>query len=70
MKPEISKILVAICLERDNRKYSATFVAASGLAAAYGETGLADRLFNEIPRTMPFECLLAAAAFASIRTVT
>jgi hypothetical protein len=55
MDPEISKVLDAICLERDNQKYSATFLAASELVVAYGEVGLADKLFNGIPRTVPFE---------------
>lgn len=55
MNPAISKVLDAIIRERDNQEYSATFVMARELIEAYGEEGLADRLFNEIPRTVPFE---------------
>lgn len=55
MDPTISKLLDAICLERDNQEYSATFVMARELIEAYGEDGLADRLFNEVPRSVPFE---------------
>ncbi len=55
MNPTISKVLDAICLERDNERYSTSFDAAAELIAAYGEDRLADRLFNEIPATVPFE---------------
>ena len=59
MSPTISKVLEAICLERDNERYSTSFAAAAELIAAYGEDRLADRLadrlFNEIPATVPFE---------------
>jgi hypothetical protein len=55
MNPTISKVLDAICRERDNGRYSVSFDAAEELIAAYGEDGLADRLLNEIPRTIPFE---------------
>ena len=55
MNSAIAKVLEAICLERDDATYSASFRAAAELLAAYGESGLADRLVNEIPRMVPFE---------------
>jgi hypothetical protein len=55
MLPIISNALDAICLERDDRKYSASFEAASAIIKEFGEQGLAERIFSEIPRTIPFE---------------
>jgi hypothetical protein len=51
----ISAALDAICLERDNKKYSASFDAAAAIVAEFGEVNLANILFSEIPRTVPFE---------------
>jgi len=55
MLPIISTALDAICLERDDQKYVASFDAVSALVKEFGEQGLAERVFSEIPRTVPFE---------------
>jgi len=55
MNPVITQALDAILLERKDQSYSASFRAADELIAVYGETELAERLFSEIPRTVPFE---------------
>lgn len=55
MSPIISKSLDAICVERDDQRYSASFHAVSTLIEKLGEHDLAERLFQEIPRTVPFE---------------
>ena len=68
MNPTLSKVLDAICLERDDQKWSAASVAAFELVAAYGEDGLAERLFNEIPRTVPFEIVSELFDLLSWRT--
>jgi len=55
MHPVISAALDAICLERDDRSYSASFDAAVAVVREFGERDLANILFSEIPRTVPFE---------------
>ena len=55
MHPTISAALDAICHERDDQKYSASFDAAAAVAEAFGEQDLADRVYSEIPRSIPFE---------------
>lgn len=55
MHPIISSALQAICRERDDQQYSESFDAVSALVQEFGEKDLAERLFSEIPRTVPFE---------------
>ena len=55
MHPVISAALDAICLERDDQKYSASFDAVVAVVREFGERDLANVLFSEIPRTVPFE---------------
>lgn len=55
MHPVISAALDAICLERDDRKYSASFTAVDAVVTTFGELDLANILFSGIPRTVPFE---------------
>jgi len=55
MHPVISAALDAICLERDDQQYSASFDTAAAVASEFGEPDLANILFSEIPRTVPFE---------------
>lgn len=55
MNPALQKSLDAICLERDGFEYSTAFDAAHELVREYGEENLANRLFSEIPRVIPYE---------------
>ena len=55
MHPVISAALDAICLERDDQKYSASFDAVVAVVREFGERDLANILFSEIPRAVPFE---------------
>lgn len=55
MHPTISAALEAICEERDDQRYAVSFDAAKAVADAFGEADLADRIFADIPRTVPFE---------------
>lgn len=55
MNPILQKSLDAICLERDGFEYSTAFDAAYELVKEYGEENLANRLFSEIPRAIPYE---------------
>ncbi|MGC0096438.1 hypothetical protein, partial [Ralstonia pseudosolanacearum] len=55
MHPVISAALDAICLERDDKEYSVSFDAAAAVVRVFGERDLANVLFSEIPRTVPFE---------------
>ena len=55
MHPVISAALDAICLERDDKEYSVSFDAAAAVVREFGERDLANVLFSEIPRTVPFE---------------
>ena len=64
----ISRALDAICLERDDQKYSASFDAVSALVKEFGEQGLAERLFSEIPRTVPFELVAELFEFLTWQT--
>jgi hypothetical protein len=55
MHPVISAALDAICLERDDQRYSASFDTVAAVVSEFGEPDLANILFSEIPRTVPFE---------------
>ena len=55
MSPVLSAALQTLCQERDSGEYSAAFEAVSALVNEYGECELANRLFEEIPGTVPFE---------------
>jgi hypothetical protein len=55
MHSVISAALDAICLERDDQKYSLSFETAAAVVTEFGEPDLANILFSEIPRTVPFE---------------
>lgn len=64
----ISQALDTICLERDNQKYSASFDAVSAIVKEFGEQGLAERLFSEIPRTVPVEIVAELFEFLTWKT--
>jgi len=55
MHPTLSSALEAICRERDDQKYAESYDAVEALLDEFGEDRLAERLFDEIPRTVPFE---------------
>lgn len=55
MNPILEAVLEAICREREGASFAAAFDAVEALRQAYGEEDLANRLFAEIPRTVPFE---------------
>ncbi|MCO5412142.1 hypothetical protein [Ralstonia mojiangensis] len=55
MHPVISAALDAICLERDDQNYSASYETAAAIVKEFGERDLAEIVFSEIPRTVPFE---------------
>jgi len=54
MSPILQECIDTICLERDNG-WDATFDVVTRLVKEYGEQRLADRLVDEIPKTVPFE---------------
>lgn len=54
MSPIVERCLDTICLERDEG-YDASFDVVTDLVNEYGEADLAQRLFDEIPRHVPFE---------------
>jgi len=54
MTPILSQVIAAICRERDER-FDDTFQLVQQLLSEYGEHDLANRLFAEIPRDVPFE---------------
>lgn len=58
MNPILDAALEAICRERGEGDSSDTFEAVEALHQAYGEEDLANRLFAEIPRTVPFEIVV------------
>lgn len=68
MLPIISTALDAICLERDDQKFSASFDAVSALLKEFGKQGLAERLFSEIPRSVPFELVAELFDFLAWQT--
>ncbi len=55
MHSVISAALDAICVERDDQQYSVSFDTAAAVVTEFGEPNLANILFSEIPRTVPFE---------------
>ena len=55
MHPVISAALDAICLERDDQNYSASYETAAAIVKEFGERDLAEIVFAGIPRTVPFE---------------
>jgi hypothetical protein len=68
MHSVISAALDAVCLERDDKRYSASFDAAAAIVSTFGEQDLADRLFSEIPRTVPFEVVAELFDFLAWQT--
>lgn len=54
MHPVLAQVIAAICTERDGRFREAP-VLVQQLLSEYGEHDLANRLFAEIPRDVPFE---------------
>jgi hypothetical protein len=68
MHPVTLNAIQAICLERDDGQYSASFDAVSALVQEFGEQGLAERLFSEIPRTVPFEIVAELFDFLAWQT--
>lgn len=55
MNPILKAALDAICREREAAAYSAAFDAVEALHRAYREEYLANRLYREIPCSVPFE---------------
>jgi hypothetical protein len=55
MHPILATALDKICQERDEKCYSASLDAVAAVARHFGEVNLAEVLFSEIPRTVPFE---------------
>lgn len=70
MNPIIEAALEAICREREEAGTSATFDAVEALHQAYGEEDLANRLFAEIPRTVPFEIVVELFDILAWETAT
>jgi hypothetical protein len=54
MKPVLARCIENICVERDNG-WDTVFDSVHQLVEEYGESGLADRVINEVPRIVPFE---------------
>jgi hypothetical protein len=54
--PVLEEAINSICLERDTG-WDTSFNAVRSLVEEYGEQQLADRLVDEIPRSMPFEAV-------------
>ena len=55
MHPVLATALAKIRQERDEKSYSASLDAVSAIVRHFGEVNLAEVLFSEIPRTVPFE---------------
>ncbi|WP_211232104.1 hypothetical protein [Pseudoduganella violaceinigra] len=55
MHNAISAALDAICKERDDQSFSEAFDAVDVIVREMGERDLANILFTEIPRSVPFE---------------
>lgn len=55
MHSTISAALDAICRERDDQSYTEAFDAVDVVVREIGELDLANILFGEIPRSVPFE---------------
>ena len=68
MHPVISAALDAICLERDDHKYSVSFDATAAIVKEFGEQDLANFLFSEIPRKIPFELVAELFDFLAWQT--
>lgn len=54
MTPVLTKCIESICSERDG-EWDTTFDIVNQLVKDYGEEKLADRVVEEVPRTIPFE---------------
>ena len=68
MNPVISAALDAICLERDDKKYSVSFKTTAAIVKQFGEQDLANFLFSEIPRKIPFELVAELFDFLAWQT--
>lgn len=55
MNPVIASALEAICKERDDQEYGESFDLVRKVAETFGELNLAERLYSEVPRNVPFE---------------
>ena len=56
MHPLVARAIDTICLSRDDGAWkSLDEEALFTLVEEFGDGGLADRLFNEIPRSVPYE---------------
>jgi hypothetical protein len=55
MKQQLANALEAISLERDQKVYTRSFIAVSELLREYEEENLAQRIFEDVPRTIQFE---------------
>ena len=55
MNSAIANALEAICEERDDREYDESFDLVRKMVEALGEQNIAERLYSEIPRNVPFE---------------
>ena len=51
----LKNALDAICRERDNQEYEEAFGAVESLVKEFGQQCLAERVFDQVPRTVPFE---------------
>lgn len=55
MHPSLQQALDIITVERNAVEYTQAFAAAHDVVSVFGELDLANRLFAEIPRTVPEE---------------
>ncbi len=55
MHPSLAKALAIIEIERAAAEYTDAFDAVREVVLAFGQLNLANRLFSEIPRTVPAE---------------
>ncbi|PMY71027.1 MULTISPECIES: hypothetical protein [Pseudomonas] len=61
MRQVVARALDVIALESDRPEYTEAFRAAQAVVTEFGELNLADRLFADIPESIPF--LLVAKLF-------
>ena len=54
MHQAVAMTLELIAVESLEREYTEAFGLANAVVEAFGEEGLADRLFNDIPDSVPF----------------
>ncbi|WP_347929545.1 hypothetical protein [Pseudomonas helvetica] len=57
MHPTVETALTIISSERDESEYSDSFEAVRAVVVALGEEDLAERLFLDIPGSVPFELI-------------